>query len=105
MSASWVRRLAVVALICIAAHELFSSRPPRNVLVLLVDTLRADHLGLYGYARPTSPNLDRLAADGVVFERARSQAACTFPSVNSILTSRSPGHFMGLGWGNFTIPD
>jgi arylsulfatase A-like enzyme len=65
-----------------------------NVVVLLVDTLRADHLSLYGYRRETSPHLDAWAARaGVVFEDARAQAPCTFPSANSILTSVSPGVF------------
>ena len=69
--------------------------PRWNVVLVLVDTLRADHVGTYGYGRATTPNLDRFAADGVVFEAARSQAACTFPSVNSLLTSRWPAGFLG----------
>jgi len=74
-----------------------------NVILLLVDTLRADHLSCYGWSRATSPMVDAFAADSVLFERARSQAACTFPSVNSMLTSRygslfmfQPNHFMGI---------
>jgi arylsulfatase A-like enzyme len=55
-----------------------------------VDTLRADHLGCYGYARPTSPHLDALAADGVVFERASSPSSWTRPAVASLFTSRLP---------------
>jgi arylsulfatase A-like enzyme len=78
--------------------------PPENVLLLVVDTLRADHLSLYGYTRPTSPRLDALAQSAVVFEQARSQATCTFPSVNSLLTSRQTVAFLGQGYGNFTIP-
>ena len=54
----------------------------------MVDTLRADHMSTYGYERETTPFIDGLASESVVFERARSQAACTFPSVNSLLTSR-----------------
>lgn len=69
--------------------------PPRNVIVILADTLRADHLGAYGYPRPTSPVLDALAGRSVLFTDARSQASCTFPSVNSLLTSRSPEAFLG----------
>jgi len=78
---------------------------PDNVIVLLADTLRADHMSLYGYARDTTPALRKLAADGVVFEHARSQAPCTFPSVNSLLTSRTPLAFYGRGYGDFGIPD
>lgn len=68
---------------------------PRNVIFILVDTLRADHLGAWGYARPTSPNLDAFARGAVKFVADRSQAPCTYPSVNSILTSRWPAAFLG----------
>lgn len=78
---------------------------PRNVVLVVVDTLRADHLGAYGYERNTSPILDALAADSVLFESARSQAPCTFPSVNSLLTSRNPIHFWGQLLGDHGIPD
>ena len=61
-----------------------------NVLVLLVDTLRADRLGCYG-ARPSpSPTLDRLAAAGVVFERATAQSSWTMPSMASLFTGLHP---------------
>ena len=59
-----------------------------NVIFMLVDTLRADHLGVYGYERPTSPTLDALAEGGLTFLNAASQSSCTFPSVNSLLTSQ-----------------
>ena len=58
-----------------------------NILLVLVDALRADHLGCYGYDRPTTPFLDRLAREGVLFEQAHAQATYTFASVPSILTS------------------
>lgn len=74
-----------------------------NVVIVLVDTLRADHLPIYGYDRPTSPFLQEFSRRGVIFSQARSQAACTFPSVNSLLTSRYPQHFQNsvreYGWG------
>jgi len=79
--------------------------PPWNVVVLLADTLRADHLGAYGYGRDTSPGLDALAAEGVLFESARAQAPCTFPSVNSMLTSRDPARFLGRPPGLLGIPE
>ena len=59
---------------------------PFNVMVVLIDTLRADHLGAYGYTRPTSPNFDALARDSVLFERTTAQAAWTKPSVASLMT-------------------
>lgn len=61
------------------------------VVLYLTDTLRADHLGVYGYARPTSPQLDAFAKDAVVFEQAIAQASWTKPSVASIFTSLLPG--------------
>lgn len=81
-------------------------RPPLNVVLLLVDTLRADHLGVYGYDRPTSPNFDRIfGAEGVLFRTARAQASCTFPSVNSILTSRYPAAFFDQPEKRIGIPE
>lgn len=58
--------------------------------MLLVDCLRADHVGAYGATRPATPNLDRLARDGVVFDRAFAVASWTRPSVPSILTGLYP---------------
>jgi arylsulfatase A-like enzyme len=77
---------------------------PRNVIFLLVDTLRADRLSGYGYARSTSPNLDAFAQGAVKFAADRSQAACTFPSANSILTSRWPAAFLGQPDQKLGIP-
>lgn len=59
-----------------------------DVLLIVVDTLRADHLGVYGYSRPTSPRLDALAGRGTVFEQAWSAAPWTLPAVMSIITGR-----------------
>ena len=64
---------------------------PPNLLVLGVDTLRADHLGLAGYRHPTSDNLDRLAARGTVFQDVTAPAPWTLPSFSSALTGVMPG--------------
>jgi hypothetical protein len=61
-----------------------------NVLLIVIDTLRADHLGVYGYERTTSPALDALAANGLLFERAFSQSSWTKPATASLLTGRCP---------------
>ncbi len=61
-----------------------------NVVVLLIDTLRPDHLGVYGYERPVSPNIDAWAKGGVVFDRVYAQAPNTPRSVPSLLTGRYP---------------
>jgi arylsulfatase A-like enzyme len=60
------------------------------VVVYLVDTLRADHLGLYGYGRATSRELERFARDAVVFDQAIASASWTKPSVASLFTSLLP---------------
>nr|HEX4318823.1 sulfatase-like hydrolase/transferase [Kofleriaceae bacterium] len=61
-----------------------------DVLLITIDTTRADHLGAYGYARPTSPQIDRLAADGVVFDHGWAHAPSTRYSMPAILTGRLP---------------
>ena len=61
-----------------------------NVLLLVMDTVRSDHLSLYGYGRATTPNLQRWAERGVVFTGARSTAPWTLPSHASMLTGRWP---------------
>ena len=70
-------------------------RPRLNILLITIDALRADHLGIYGYPRPTSPNIDRLARQGVVFQRAISQWPKTSPSFASMMSS-TYGHTNGL---------
>ena len=62
----------------------------RGVLLISVDTLRPDHLGAYGYARPTSPQLDRLATEGVLLETALSVSPWTLPAHATLLTGRHP---------------
>ena len=59
-----------------------------NVIFIMVDTLRADHLHCYGYSKNTSPNIDRLAEGSLRFEKAISQASWTTASVSSFMTSR-----------------
>jgi arylsulfatase A-like enzyme len=61
-----------------------------NVLLIVLDTVRADRLSLYGYGRDTTPNLARLARRGVTFEQARSTAPWTLPSHASMMTGRWP---------------
>ena len=61
-----------------------------NVIVIVLGTLRADHLGCYGYAKNTSPNLDKFSKECLLFKNAYSQSHWTLPSHCSILTSRYP---------------
>jgi arylsulfatase A-like enzyme len=61
-----------------------------NVVLVTIDTMRADHLSAYGYSRATSPVLEALAREGVLFERAFAQSSWTKPSTASLLTARYP---------------
>ncbi len=63
-----------------------SGEGPANVILLVVDTLRADRLGCYGYARATSPHIDSLAARGTLYRSCRAQGTWTGPSMISMLT-------------------
>jgi arylsulfatase A-like enzyme len=64
---------------------------PSGFVLISIDTLRADHVGAYGYPRPTTPFLDRLAARGVVFERATTPIPATLPAHLSMFTGLYPG--------------
>lgn len=61
-----------------------------NVILIVVDTLRADHLSCYGYGRKTSPNIDNFSKDSILFKNAISPSAWTTPAVGSIFTSIYP---------------
>ena len=61
-----------------------------NIVLIILDTVRADHLSVYGYARKTTPNLESLAANGVLFDNAVAPSSWTLPSHVSLLTGRYP---------------
>jgi len=107
-SASWL----LAALVLIAAgieggtrlHEAYltarlapATRDSPNVLVIVIDTLRADHLSSYGYPRLTSPEIDRLAKHGALFENAIAPSSWSLPSHASLVTGRLVYEH---GWGN-----
>lgn len=71
-----------------------------NILLISVDTLRADRLGAYGYAQARTPNLDRLAAEGALFERAFSHSSWTRAGFGSLMTSLYPSEH-----GAFVVND
>jgi choline-sulfatase len=70
----------------------FAARVPSrpHILLITLDTTRADHIGAYGYTLARTPQLDRLAAEGVLFERAVAAAPITLPAHASVLTARYP---------------
>ncbi len=73
-----------------AAAQGAGSAPLANIVVVSIDTLRADHLGCYGYFRDTSPQLDALAAESILFERCLAPMATTLPSHVTLFTGTSP---------------
>jgi len=108
-TAAWVAALLLAGL----AATLYLKHPDRrpSVLLITIDTLRADHLGCYGYGRPTSPHIDRLASEGALFERVTTSLPRTTQSIASILTGRFPkGHgarglFSRLSQANVTLAE
>src|SRR5437764_1008803 len=79
----------VAGLLFVLAAPVAAAQRP-DVVVILVDTLRADRLGCYGNPRGLTPAIDALAARGVVFRNAYAPSSCTKPSVASLFTSRYP---------------
>ncbi len=71
--------------------KMWSTDSSPNIIFILNDALRADHLSLYGYGRETSKNIDKAAARGVVFKNALSASSWTKPSVGSLFTGNYPG--------------
>ncbi|MCC7293723.1 MAG: sulfatase [Phycisphaerales bacterium] len=81
--------LALLPAVC-TAQTAPTEKPPLNLLLVSIDTLRADHVGAYGYFRATTPAIDALAKDGILFERCISPLARTTPSHASLLTGLYP---------------
>ena len=86
--------ITAAAVLCLAVFivaYLAVSKPARpNIILISIDTLRADHLGCYGHGRPTSSNIDQLAEQGVQFLQTFSQSPKTAPSHMTIMTSLYP---------------
>jgi len=109
-----VSRVLLVGLVAVAAFGVFAKLPFRdtaasdenyqvffdenykspgcNVILISIDTLRADHLGCYGYPQNTTPNIDEFSKDSVLFKETIAQAPSTTPSHASIFTSSIPSH-------------
>lgn len=100
MKTNAARYKALAALLAVTAILYFALRPgarsgesrtlPHRVIFVTIDTLRADHVGAYGYPRNTTPFLDQLAREGVLFERAYSVMPHTAPSHASFFTGKFP---------------
>lgn len=81
---------ACVAATCLAMVGCAEAPELRGAVLIVLDTLRADRLSAYGHERETSPNLDRLAREGVLFENAFSSSSWTLPAVVGLLSARQP---------------
>ncbi len=102
--------VAVAGLVCLGGTALYPQRPSSraapaaplasnspNIVLISLDTVRADHLSSYGYPRPTTPTIDRLAGQGVLFEAAIAPSAWTLASHASMFTGLLP-HQHGANW-------
>ena len=99
----FLRGLALISLLSAltAGAAAPAAAPTYNLLVISIDTCRADHLACYGYNRNTSPHLDQLAKEGVLFENATAASSWTVPSHMSMFTGLYPSVH---GVQTFTIP-
>ena len=81
-----------VLLACLAAvgYKLFFHHPRPNIIIIVVDTLRADHVGCYGYSRETTPNIDRFSKEAVLFTSCFTPCPRTTQAMASIMTGRYP---------------
>lgn len=98
-------RSAILLSLYVGSALACSPEPRRrpNILLITLDTTRADHLGAYGNRRARTPNLDRLAARGVLFERAITAAPLTLPAHASLLTGQYPFSHGVRNNGTFTL--
>ncbi len=92
-----IPRHTLALLLALVGSACTAERP--NVLLVTLDTCRADHFGSYGYGLDTTPHFDRLAADGVLFTRALAQASLTMVSHASFFTGLNPpGHGLRVAY-------
>lgn len=95
--------LALIVTLIISGTLSFHSRPSTkktNIVLITIDALRADHLSAYGYKRDTSPNIDALANNGILFRRAIAQSSHTPPCMGSIASSTFVTTHGIFTWGN-----
>ena len=103
-SSKLVTMLVVILLLFINLYVFIDDKQKQknkpNIIILLIDALRSDHLGCYGYERNTTPNIDKLAEESFLFKNTIAQSSWTRPSVASILTGQYPvNHGVNGGYG------
>lgn len=91
--------------------ELSKDREKFDIILISIDCLRPDHLGCYGYEKDTSPNIDNLAKEGIIFSKAISTSSWTLPAQISLFTSKYPlthgviGDGLSLGESDITLAE
>lgn len=93
-------KILLAFLFFVVLYACSKSADKKNVIIISIDTLRADHASIYGYSRKTTPQIDSFAKKSIVFDRAYTQASHTLPSHTTLLTSVYPDTH-----GLFTMPD
>ena len=103
MFGRWRAVLATLFALAAGCRPSEPAAAPGPIVLIVVDTLRADHLSCYGYSRPTSPAMCALAEDGVLFERAYTTRTSTTPAIASMLTGLYP-HRHGVKELYYVLP-
>ncbi|MCA9755773.1 MAG: sulfatase-like hydrolase/transferase [Candidatus Eisenbacteria bacterium] len=85
--------------------DLGAGSEPLNLLLISIDTTRRDHLSVYGFEKPTTPRLEELASEGVVFERASAPTPVTLPSHTTMMTGLYPFHHGVRNNGSYVVGD
>src|SRR6476646_1056348 len=99
----WVIRAAATFSLLVGFALALSFDTPPNIVLITIDTLRADRIGAYGYAAGHTPALDRLASRAVRFDQATAHAPLTVPSHVSILTGQYPSRHGARDNGTFVL--
>jgi len=107
MAKRFITVISAVALLIVFAYAVRAIRRPRtfNVLLISIDTLRADHVGSYGYAAAQTPAIDALAARGLRFTHAATVAPLTLPAHSSLMTGTFPAFHGVRDNGGFYLGD
>jgi arylsulfatase A-like enzyme len=96
-SCLWIGSIASLCLALASSCSEEVTGGSRGAVVILLDTVRADHVSCYGYERPTTPAIDRLAGQGVRFRTVVAPSPWTFPSVTAFLGADDPGRLLDSG--------
>jgi len=100
-----IAAVCLVLLLIVGGLNSLNTPPRMNVLLIVVDTLRADHLSCYGWSENSSPNIDRLAEEGILAEKMICQVPQTLPSFCTILTGTHPTTHGVRANGFFALPN